>query len=100
MGKYESNSTALALALSYSDQALEACQALISLLDSEIGVLLANCRAAGIGGFGTCVYMPLSLSAHCWLFPLDLCQPVLRDDLCVFGVEDPNTGKIQNIAVY
>ena len=55
MGKYESNSTALALALSYSDQALEACQALISLLDSEIGVLLANCRAAGIGGFGTCV---------------------------------------------
>ncbi|XP_076438920.1 colorectal mutant cancer protein-like isoform X2 [Babylonia areolata] len=52
VGKYESNATALTLALSYSDQALEACQALIGLLDSEIGVLLANCRAAGIGGFG------------------------------------------------
>ncbi|KAK7096303.1 colorectal mutant cancer protein-like isoform X2 [Littorina saxatilis] len=52
VGKYESNATALTLALSYSDQALEACQGLISLLDSEISVLLANCRAAGIGGFG------------------------------------------------
>lgn len=52
VGKYESNATALALALGYSDQALEACQVLVALLDSEIGVLLANCRAAGIGGFG------------------------------------------------
>lgn len=51
VGKYESNATALALALGYSDQALEACQVLVALLDSEIGVLLANCRAAGIGGF-------------------------------------------------
>ncbi|KAK7497841.1 hypothetical protein BaRGS_00010975 [Batillaria attramentaria] len=52
VGKYESNATALTMALSYSDQALEACQMLVALLDSEISVLLANCRAAGIGGFG------------------------------------------------
>lgn len=52
VGKYESNATALTMALSYSDQALETCQMLVALLDSEIGVLLANCRAAGIGGFG------------------------------------------------
>lgn len=64
VGKYESNATALTLALSYSDQALEACQGLISLLDSEISVLLANCRAAGIGGFGTYTLLSLLSSLH------------------------------------
>ena len=54
VGKYESNSTALSIALSYCDQALEASQTLVSLLDSEMSVLLANCRAAGIGAFGKC----------------------------------------------
>ena len=49
IGKYESNNTALQLAISYSDQALEAYDVMVTLLDSEQGVLLANCRAAGLG---------------------------------------------------
>jgi len=52
IGKYESNNTALQLAMSYSDQALEAYDVLVALLDSEQGVLLANCRAAGLGSIG------------------------------------------------
>lgn len=76
MGKYESNSTALALALSYSDQALEACQALISLLDSEISVLLANCRAAGIGGFG--MYTTFVTYGNAGSFCTLIFQPMLQ----------------------
>jgi len=53
IGKYESNNTALQLAMSYSDQALEAYDVLVALLDSEQGVLLANCRAAGLGSIGS-----------------------------------------------
>ncbi|XP_041355814.1 colorectal mutant cancer protein-like isoform X2 [Gigantopelta aegis] len=49
MGKYESNNTALQLAINYSDQAIEAYEVLCVLLESEMGVLLANCRAAGLG---------------------------------------------------
>ena len=49
IGKYESNNTALQLAISFSDQALEAYEVMVTLLDSEQGVLLANCRAAGLG---------------------------------------------------
>ncbi|KDR23021.1 hypothetical protein L798_02176, partial [Zootermopsis nevadensis] len=49
VGKYESNATALRLALSYSDRAIEAYDVLVALLESELGLLLANCRAAGIG---------------------------------------------------
>ncbi|XP_014681705.1 PREDICTED: colorectal mutant cancer protein-like isoform X2 [Priapulus caudatus] len=49
MGKYESNNTALQLAVSYSDQAIEAYEALTALSESEQGLLLANCRAAGLG---------------------------------------------------
>ncbi len=52
MGKYESNNTALQLAISYSDQALEAFDVLVTLLETEKGVLLANCRAAGLGSMG------------------------------------------------
>lgn len=52
MGKYESNNTALQLAINYSDQALEAFEVLVALLESEQGVLLANCRAAGLGSYG------------------------------------------------
>ncbi|PSN36345.1 Colorectal mutant cancer protein [Blattella germanica] len=37
------------LALSYSDRAIEAYDVLVALLESELGLLLANCRAAGIG---------------------------------------------------
>ncbi|XP_023711663.1 colorectal mutant cancer protein isoform X4 [Cryptotermes secundus] len=49
VGKYESNATALRLALTYSDRAIEAYDVLVALLESELGLLLANCRAAGIG---------------------------------------------------
>ena len=37
------------LALGYSDRAIEAYDVLVALLESELGLLLANCRAAGIG---------------------------------------------------
>lgn len=49
LGKYESNATALRLALGFSDRAIEAYDVLVALLESELGLLLANCRAAGIG---------------------------------------------------
>ncbi|KAL5019871.1 hypothetical protein ScPMuIL_002763 [Solemya velum] len=49
IGKYESNNTALNLALNYSDQALEAFDVLVALMESELEVMLANCRAAGLG---------------------------------------------------
>ncbi|XP_074661167.1 colorectal mutant cancer protein-like [Tubulanus polymorphus] len=49
MGKYESNNLALQLALNYSDQTIEGYEILIALLESEMGVLLSNCRAAGLG---------------------------------------------------
>ena len=53
IGKYESNNTALQLAMGYSDQALETYQALVQLQETDQGVLLANCRAAGLGNMGT-----------------------------------------------
>ncbi|CAL4060238.1 unnamed protein product, partial [Meganyctiphanes norvegica] len=49
MGKYESNSTALQLAVTNLDQTIEAFEILVALLESEIGLLLASCRAAGVG---------------------------------------------------
>ena len=49
MGKYESNNTALQIVLNYSDQCIEAYEILCALLESEQGVVLANCRAAGLG---------------------------------------------------
>jgi len=49
LGKYDANNTALQLALNYSDKALEVSQILVSLLETEIGLVLANCRAAGLG---------------------------------------------------
>ncbi|BFZ13771.1 hypothetical protein BsWGS_16811 [Bradybaena similaris] len=50
IGKYESNNTALQLASAFSDQCIESQDLLTALLDTEMGVLLANCRAAGLGG--------------------------------------------------
>lgn len=38
VGKYESNATALRLALSYSDRAIEAYDVLVALLESEIAL--------------------------------------------------------------
>ncbi|CAH1251535.1 MCC [Branchiostoma lanceolatum] len=51
-GKYESNNTALQLALSYSDQMLEAFEVQLALKETELGSVLASCRAAGLGAFG------------------------------------------------
>lgn len=49
IGKYESNNTALQLALSYSDQTIEAFEVLLALMETEQGLILSNCRAAGLG---------------------------------------------------
>ena len=49
MGKYESNFTAIQLAMTYADQVIEANEVLVSLLETDLGILLANCRAAGLG---------------------------------------------------
>lgn len=49
IGKYESNNTALQIVLNYADQCIEAYEILCALLESEQGVVLANCRAAGLG---------------------------------------------------
>ncbi|GFG35636.1 hypothetical protein Cfor_02558 [Coptotermes formosanus] len=46
VGKYESTAIALRLALSYSDRAIEAYDVLVALLESELGLLLANYVAA------------------------------------------------------
>ncbi|KAK2194115.1 hypothetical protein NP493_2g08028 [Ridgeia piscesae] len=46
IGKYESNGTAFQLALNYSDQALDAHDVLVDLLESERAILIANSRFA------------------------------------------------------
>lgn len=48
MGKYESNCTALQLALTFSDRVIETYEVLIQLSEAEQARLLANCRAAGV----------------------------------------------------
>lgn len=48
MGKYESNCTALQLALTFSDRVIEAYEVLLQLSEAEQARLLANCRAAGV----------------------------------------------------
>ncbi|XP_061190130.1 colorectal mutant cancer protein-like isoform X2 [Saccostrea echinata] len=48
IGKYESNNTALQLALNYSDQTIEAYDVVLSLTESELGLTLSNCRSAGV----------------------------------------------------
>ncbi|CAI9743210.1 Hypothetical predicted protein [Octopus vulgaris] len=51
IGKYESNNTALQLAINYSDQAIEACEVLCAVMESEHGFNLANFHASGLSGF-------------------------------------------------
>lgn len=48
MGKYESNCTALQLALNFSDRVTEAYEVLLQLSEAEQARLFANCRAAGV----------------------------------------------------
>ena len=48
MGKYESNCTALQLALNFSDRVIEAYEVLLQLSEAEQARLFANCRAAGV----------------------------------------------------
>lgn len=52
LGKYESNNTGLQLILTYFDQIIEAYDIVNNLLESEMGLLLASCRAAGLGKIG------------------------------------------------
>ena len=52
IGKYESNNTALQIVLNYSQLCIETYEIVCALLESELGVVLANCRAAGLGGLG------------------------------------------------
>ena len=54
IGKYESNGTAFQLALSYSDQALEAHDVLVDLLESERAILIANSRFGELS-YSVCV---------------------------------------------
>lgn len=49
MGKFESNSVALQLAVTNLDQTIESYEVYVALLESEIGLLLASCKAAGVG---------------------------------------------------
>ena len=48
MGKYESNCTALQLALNFADRVIEAYEVLLQLSEAEQARLFANCRAAGV----------------------------------------------------
>lgn len=52
IGKYESNNTALQIVLNYSEMCIETYEIMCALLESELGLVLANCRAAGIGSLG------------------------------------------------
>lgn len=46
-GKYESNQTAHQLVLNYCDHIVNTLEVLLALMETEMGVLLAKCRAAG-----------------------------------------------------
>lgn len=46
VGKYESNALALQLALNCSDQALDLAEALVCLLETDLGLVLSNCRGS------------------------------------------------------
>lgn len=48
IGKYEFNNTVLQLGLNYLDQIIEVYDVVLSLIESELGFTLSNCRAAGI----------------------------------------------------
>ncbi|GAB6027868.1 hypothetical protein CHUAL_002085 [Chamberlinius hualienensis] len=52
IGKYESNNTALQLALSYSDQALDTTEILLRLMETETALVVAKCHAAGLTNVG------------------------------------------------
>jgi len=52
LGKYESNNTALQMSLNYTDQALDIYDVIVNLLDIEMAILLAKCRATGLGSRG------------------------------------------------
>nr|XP_056704081.1 colorectal mutant cancer protein isoform X1 [Euleptes europaea] len=52
VGKYESNATALRLALQYSEQCIEAYELLLALAESEQSLILGQFRAAGVGSVG------------------------------------------------
>lgn len=48
IGRYESNNTAQNLAASYADHVIESLEVLNILIETEMGILLANCKASGL----------------------------------------------------
>ncbi|KAM4615331.1 colorectal mutant cancer protein isoform 2-T2 [Polymixia lowei] len=52
VGKYESNATAVRLALQYSEQCIEAYELLLALAESEQSLVLGQFRSAGITTIG------------------------------------------------
>ncbi|XP_046901064.1 colorectal mutant cancer protein isoform X2 [Hypomesus transpacificus] len=52
VGKYESNATALRLALQYSEQCIEAYELLLALAESEQSLVLGQFKAASVGTVG------------------------------------------------
>ncbi|KAG7314614.1 hypothetical protein KOW79_021917 [Hemibagrus wyckioides] len=52
MGKYESNTTALRLALHYSEQCIEAYELLLALTETELGLVLGQYKVARVSTVG------------------------------------------------
>uniref|UniRef100_A0A4W5PUR7 MCC regulator of WNT signaling pathway n=1 Tax=Hucho hucho TaxID=62062 RepID=A0A4W5PUR7_9TELE len=88
VGKYESNATALRLALQYSEQCIEAYELLLALAESEQSLVLGQFRAAGVGTVGESHFVP---TQACLFF--DHYHPTLHNftilsliSTCVCGV--------------
>eukprot|EP00094_Tigriopus_californicus_P007196 TCALIF_06927-PB protein Name:"Similar to MCC Colorectal mutant cancer protein (Homo sapiens)" AED:0.07 eAED:0.07 QI:99/0.75/0.77/1/0.87/0.88/9/55/734 len=48
IGRYESNNTAQNLAATYADHVIESLEVLNILIETEMGILLANCKMSGL----------------------------------------------------
>lgn len=70
IGKYESNNTALQIVLNYSEMCVETYEIMCALLESELGLVLANCRAAGLGSLGKYTFCGFVLPSLCFLAAL------------------------------
>ena len=51
IGKYESNHTAEKLAINYADHIIEALETLVALVESEMAVTFANCKAGKLANY-------------------------------------------------
>ncbi|XP_060719060.1 colorectal mutant cancer protein isoform X2 [Tachysurus vachellii] len=59
MGKYESNATALRLALHYSEQCIEAYEILLALTETEHGLVLGQYKVARVSTVESAIFMHL-----------------------------------------